>query len=134
MVKAIINFLYKIDKDGRYHQDGKLTQFKKGDTVPDGIVPRIAYGNPEYLEGCLDQKKRKEIVDEALGNTNKLVEEKKIETKKPRYTEKELYDLTKAEQVEMLEKFGISASEVRLNYSTEPKRVKKLLELYGEEL
>jgi len=134
MVIATQNFWYRIDKDGRYHQDGKLCEFKKGDTVPDGIVPRIAYGNPEYLVGCLDQKKRKEIVDNALGTTNKLIEEKKVETKTPRYTEKEIYDMNKDEQVSELEKFGISASDVRLNYSTEPKRVKKLLELYGEEL
>lgn len=133
MVKALMDFAYKIDKSGRYHQDGKLTYFKKGQEVPSGIVPRIAYGNPEYI-GALDKKERTAIVDKALGVTNKLVKEKVVVPKQPRYTKGELKDWTKAEQVEALEKFGISASEIRLKYPLEPQRVDKLYRLYTEEL
>ncbi len=133
MPKATMQFIYRIGKDGRYHQDGQDKLFKKGDLIPDTLVPRIAYMNPEYIEGCYDEKKRKEIVDNALGVTNKLVEEKKIEPKQPRYTKEQLKDWTKAQQVEALQGFGLTGPEIKkLTY--EKDRVDKLYKLYQEEL
>ena len=133
MVKAIIDFSYAVGKDNRYHQDGLIKYFKKGDEIPAPLVPRIAYLNPEYIEGCYDEEIRKEIVDKALGVTNKLIEEKKIEPKQPRYTKEELKDWTKAEQVEALASFGITGPEIT-RLRLEQMRVDKLFSLYKEEL
>lgn len=133
MVVAKVGFSYAVGKDGRFHQDGKIKYFRVGDLIPDTLVPRLAYMNPEYIEGCYDQKKRKEIVDKALGITNKLIKEKKIEPKKPRYTKEELKAWTKAEQVEALQKLGITGPEIT-KLRLESMRVDKLYQLYQEEL
>ena len=132
MVKAEIDFSYAIGKDGRFHQDGKITLIKKGQVIPAGIVPRIAHLNPEFIAD-FDEDKRKDIVDVALEETNTLIKEKVIEPKQPTYTKEQLKDWTKAEQVEALASFGLTGPEIkRLTY--EKDRVAKLYQLYKEDL
>ena len=133
MVKAAINFSYAIGKDGRFHQDGKVIYFKKGDTIPAGIVPRIAYLNPELIDGSYDDKVRTKIVDDALKETNSLIKEKVIEPKQSAYTKEQIKEWTKAEQVEALAGFGLTGPEITL-LRLESMRVDKLYQLYMEEL
>ncbi len=133
MPKAAIDFIYKVGKDGRFHQDGEDKYFKKGDVIPPGILPRIAYLNQEFIEEGLDDDKRKKMVDEALKQTNRLIKEKLIEKKEPRYTKEELKKWRKDQQIEELQGFGLSGPEIKkLKY--EKDRVNKLFQLYQEEL
>ena len=48
--KAAYGFWYKVDKDGRYHQDAKQKWFAKGDDLPEAIAFRLIQGNPEAVE------------------------------------------------------------------------------------
>lgn len=133
MPKAAIDFTYRVGKDGRFHQDAPEKVFKKGDIIPPGILPRLAILNQELVEGAIDDDKRKKMVDEALKQTGKLIEEKVIKEKEPRYTKEELKIWRKDQQVEALQEFGLTGPEIKkLKY--EKDRVNKLFKLYQEEL
>lgn len=133
MAKARCNFIYRVDKNNRYHQDGKDKLFKKGDVIPSGIVPRIAYHNPEFIEGIIDEKERDKVVAIALKKTRTEVEEKKIKPKKIP-TKSEIKSWNKEKQIDELQKFGITGSQIRLKYKYEEQRVNKLYYEYSKEL
>ena len=49
MAKTLIGITLPLDKVGHYHQDGVLTTFKPGDTIPEGVAKRLKFFNPSII-------------------------------------------------------------------------------------
>lgn len=121
MPYAAFSFWYAIDESGKYHQDAPVKFIEKGKEIPAGIVDRLQKLNPEHMVDSLSELKD-------LPPTGLKTYPSPPKATEKKYTEEELFDLTKSEQIEVLEQLGQTSADIKtLRY--EKDRVKKILEL-----
>lgn len=91
--------------------------------LPDNIVETLDEEVFDILPDDSEPEKEEEVEIEDESEEPEEVEEK--------YTKSELVAMRKAQQVKILEEFGLSSTDIR-KLSNEPKRVEKILELQEE--
>lgn len=128
MIKAGKDFLYNLVVVGGKDE---LVKFKAGDEITDAnLLDRLTRFNPGFLDIPLNKSGQiiKEKAPEEVKKVVKVIEEEK-ETPK---TAEEFKALTKNEQIELMEKYGMEEEEIKFE-RYEKDRINKLLELQKEQ-